>query len=134
MTFISHFLALSFLMLALWAAGFLSVPSWLAGALNWFGPQSDRQHTKLPNTVTPIASDERSRRRASKSKKKPNRGTKKRVTPSANQVYDAFLVVDFEGTCELGSDFDYPNEIIVRVPSTQSVRQSHSVNRNSLSI
>jgi hypothetical protein len=117
MTFTSQILALSLLLLALWAVGFLSVPSWLADVFNWFGPQPDGQHTKLPNTVTPIISDERSWRRASKSKNKPNRGTKKRVTPSAKQVYDAFLVVDFEGTCELGSDFDYPNEIIVRVPS-----------------
>ncbi|EEB86870.1 hypothetical protein MPER_16022, partial [Moniliophthora perniciosa FA553] len=28
------------------------------------------------------------------------------------QPLDAFLVVDFEGTCEEGSDFNYPNEII----------------------
>ncbi|ESK93004.1 double-strand sirna ribonuclease [Moniliophthora roreri MCA 2997] len=28
------------------------------------------------------------------------------------QPFDAFLVVDFEGTCEEGTDFNYPNEII----------------------
>ncbi|KAJ3773856.1 ribonuclease H-like domain-containing protein [Lentinula raphanica] len=28
------------------------------------------------------------------------------------QLYDAFLVLDVEGTCEHGSSFDYPNEII----------------------
>ncbi|KAH7877631.1 ribonuclease H-like domain-containing protein [Lentinula edodes] len=28
------------------------------------------------------------------------------------QPYDVFLVVDVEGTCEAGSSFDYPNEII----------------------
>lgn len=29
------------------------------------------------------------------------------------QPYDAFLVLDVEGTCVEGSGFDYPNEIIV---------------------
>jgi len=29
------------------------------------------------------------------------------------QPYEAFLVLDIEGTCELGTDFNYPNEIIV---------------------
>jgi hypothetical protein len=27
--------------------------------------------------------------------------------------YRAFLVMDVEGTCELGTDYDWPNEIIV---------------------
>jgi hypothetical protein len=31
------------------------------------------------------------------------------------QPYEAFLVLDVEGTCHLGSDYNYPNEIIVRV-------------------
>ncbi|KAF9533379.1 ribonuclease H-like domain-containing protein [Crepidotus variabilis] len=30
----------------------------------------------------------------------------------SKQYYDAFLVVDVEGTCKLGTDFNYPNEII----------------------
>ncbi|KAJ3717611.1 ribonuclease H-like domain-containing protein [Lentinula guzmanii] len=30
----------------------------------------------------------------------------------SRQIYDVFLVLDVEGTCELGSGFDYPNEII----------------------
>ncbi|KAJ4488184.1 ribonuclease H-like domain-containing protein [Lentinula aciculospora] len=30
----------------------------------------------------------------------------------SRQPYDVFLVLDIEGTCELGSSFDYPNEII----------------------
>jgi len=34
------------------------------------------------------------------------------------QPYEAFLVLDVEGTCQLGSDFNYPNEIIVRVHVT----------------
>lgn len=29
------------------------------------------------------------------------------------QPYDAFLVLDVEGTCESGTDFNWPNEIIV---------------------
>lgn len=33
------------------------------------------------------------------------------------QPYDVFLVLDVEGTCEQGSGFDYPNEIIVWVHS-----------------
>lgn len=37
-----------------------------------------------------------------------------RTLPRAMQPYDAFLVLDLEGTCELGTDFSYPNEIIVR--------------------
>lgn len=36
------------------------------------------------------------------------------VTPKTTQPYDAFLVLDLEGTCELGTNFNYPNEIIVR--------------------
>ncbi|KAF5331161.1 hypothetical protein D9619_005972 [Psilocybe cf. subviscida] len=32
--------------------------------------------------------------------------------PGTKQPYEAFLVVDFEGTCMLGTDFNYPNEII----------------------
>jgi 3'-5' exoribonuclease 1 len=30
------------------------------------------------------------------------------------QPYDAFLILDVEATCFQGTDFDYPNEIIVR--------------------
>ena len=30
------------------------------------------------------------------------------------QTVDAFLVLDVEATCKQGTDFDYPNEIIVR--------------------
>jgi 3'-5' exoribonuclease 1 len=33
------------------------------------------------------------------------------------QPYDAFLVLDVEATCLQGTDFNYPNEIIV-CPST----------------
>lgn len=33
--------------------------------------------------------------------------------PKPKQPFHAFLVLDVEGTCQLGSDFDYPNEIIV---------------------
>lgn len=32
----------------------------------------------------------------------------------SKQPYEAFLVLDVEGTCQLGSDYNYPNEIIVR--------------------
>ncbi|KAJ7349489.1 ribonuclease H-like domain-containing protein [Mycena albidolilacea] len=42
-------------------------------------------------------------------------GTVKTRTASASKVkqpYDAFLVLDVEGTCQQGSNFDYPNEII----------------------
>ena len=36
------------------------------------------------------------------------------IDPSAaKQAYDAFLVVDVEATCLLGTDFNYANEIIV---------------------
>jgi len=34
--------------------------------------------------------------------------------PRTKQPYDVFLVLDIEGTCDLGTDFNYPNEIIVR--------------------
>lgn len=38
-------------------------------------------------------------------------------TPAgALQPYDAFLVLDVEATCEAGSRFDHPNEIIVSYP------------------
>ena len=36
---------------------------------------------------------------------------------STKQAFEAFLVLDVEGTCEEGSSFDYPNEIIVRTYS-----------------
>ncbi|TFK26422.1 hypothetical protein FA15DRAFT_588508 [Coprinopsis marcescibilis] len=37
-----------------------------------------------------------------------------RVIPAvkAKQLFDVFLVLDIEGTCNRGSDFDFPNEII----------------------
>jgi hypothetical protein len=35
------------------------------------------------------------------------------VDTRVKQPYEAFLVLDIEGTCELGTDFNYPNEIIV---------------------
>ena len=31
------------------------------------------------------------------------------------QPYEVFLVLDIEGTCDQGTDFNYPNEIIVCV-------------------
>jgi hypothetical protein len=37
--------------------------------------------------------------------------------PPVDQPWDAFLVVDVEATCEAGISFDYPNEIIVRMPT-----------------
>ncbi len=60
-------------------------------------------------------------------KKKRTRGRgrgrrQKATTPSApmvpetyksTQPFDAFLVLDVEATCQQGSSFDYPNEIIV---------------------
>jgi hypothetical protein len=33
-----------------------------------------------------------------------------------NQPWNAFLVLDVEGTCESGTSFNYPNEIIVKYP------------------
>ncbi|KAK7043661.1 hypothetical protein VNI00_008272 [Paramarasmius palmivorus] len=35
-----------------------------------------------------------------------------RKAVTTKQPFDAFLVVDFEGTCDEGTDFNYPNEII----------------------
>lgn len=32
----------------------------------------------------------------------------------SKQPFKAFLVLDIEGTCDLDTDYDYPNEIIVR--------------------
>ncbi len=40
------------------------------------------------------------------------------VDSRTKQPYEAFLVLDVEGTCQLGSDYNYPNEIIVRVNVT----------------
>ena len=39
--------------------------------------------------------------------------TKYRGQPQVKQPYDAFLVLDVEGTCTEGSSWDWPNEIIV---------------------
>lgn len=44
------------------------------------------------------------------------------LAPPPKQPYDAFLVLDIEGTCQLGTDFNYPNEIIVRKRFTPFVR------------
>ena len=33
--------------------------------------------------------------------------------PRIKQPYKRFLVLDIEATCDLGKDYDYPNEIIV---------------------
>lgn len=35
---------------------------------------------------------------------------------AAKQTYDAFLVLDVEGTCQPGTDFNYANEIIASHP------------------
>jgi 3'-5' exoribonuclease 1 len=32
--------------------------------------------------------------------------------PRIKQPFEVFLVLDIEGTCDLGTDFNYPNEII----------------------
>ena len=37
---------------------------------------------------------------------------KPRASAKRKQPYDAFLVLDVEGTCEAGSGMDWPNEII----------------------
>lgn len=51
--------------------------------------------------------------------------------PRTRQPYDAFLVLDLEGTCELGTDFSYPNEIIVRdIISRPLPRSAHLPSRN----
>jgi hypothetical protein len=34
--------------------------------------------------------------------------------PRIKQPFEVFLVLDIEGTCDVGTNFDYPNEIIVR--------------------
>lgn len=38
--------------------------------------------------------------------------------PRIKQPFEVFLVLDIEGTCDLGTDFNYPNEIIVRARIT----------------
>ena len=38
--------------------------------------------------------------------------------PRVKQPFEVFLVLDIEGTCDLGTDFNYPNEIIVRARMT----------------
>lgn len=66
-----------------------------------------------------------SRRRKKKMRYK-NRGRSRPITkqpilptevpqfiPRTKQPFEAFLVLDIEGTCMLGTDFNYPNEIIV---------------------
>ena len=35
-------------------------------------------------------------------------------SPRIKQPFEVFLVLDIEGTCDLGTNFNYPNEIIVR--------------------
>ncbi|PPQ68968.1 hypothetical protein CVT24_000357 [Panaeolus cyanescens] len=61
----------------------------------------------------------RHRRRRSRGKKKQKAAEESEtesmelVLPTLpKQPYDAFLVLDIEGTCKLGTDFNYPNEII----------------------
>ncbi|KAF8874627.1 ribonuclease H-like domain-containing protein [Gymnopilus junonius] len=46
-------------------------------------------------------------------KKQPISRSDLSTTPHrAKQPYDVFLVLDIEGTCKAGTDFNYPNEII----------------------
>ncbi|KAF9036740.1 ribonuclease H-like domain-containing protein [Panaeolus papilionaceus] len=59
----------------------------------------------------------RHRRRRSRGKKQQKTVEEIAETESIEplhprQPYDAFLVLDIEGTCKLGTDFNYPNEII----------------------
>jgi 3'-5' exoribonuclease 1 len=42
------------------------------------------------------------------------------------QPYDAFLVLDVEATCEEGTGFEWPNEIIVRLICYYMVLFTHS--------
>ena len=44
-----------------------------------------------------------------------------RMGKRVKQAYDAFLVLDVEATCVEGSDFAYPNEIIVSLDRLASV-------------
>lgn len=43
----------------------------------------------------------------------------KKVKP-ARQPWEYFLVLDVEATCVAGTDFNWPNEIIVRTPPSSS--------------
>jgi hypothetical protein len=38
--------------------------------------------------------------------------------PRIKQPFEVFLVLDIEGTCDLETDYNYPNEIIVRAKMT----------------
>ena len=56
----------------------------------------------------------------------PNNVCPTKMTPSAisfkgprvKQPFEVFLVLDIEGTCDMDTDFNYPNEIIVRARMT----------------
>ncbi|KDR73447.1 hypothetical protein GALMADRAFT_610486 [Galerina marginata CBS 339.88] len=49
--------------------------------------------------------------RRAKAKKLPSK-QESPLVQKTKQPYEVFLVLDLEGTCKLGTDFNYPNEII----------------------
>lgn len=81
----------------------ISVPALLAfllcfGAWRLFQPLGDKHSaTDRPPTFVETVVD-----------KMP------RFSSRRKQRWDAFLVLDVEGTCEVGTTFGHPNEIIVR--------------------
>jgi hypothetical protein len=88
----------------------------------WYRQRPINQ-TVVPNSPEQVPLPRRTNKRNMRYKKSTRQfKTKKQtvakespyVTPKTTQPYDAFLVLDLEGTCELGTDFNYPNEIIVR--------------------
>jgi hypothetical protein len=54
----------------------------------------------------------------SKPSQKPALHVRSAEDPPPKQPYDAFLVVDVEGTCDQTAPWGYPNEIIVRTRLT----------------
>ncbi|KAL0947144.1 hypothetical protein HGRIS_013272 [Hohenbuehelia grisea] len=63
---------------------------------------------------TPLAAKPATKERSTRSGKKKRVQTQHPASKQQprRQLYDAFLVLDVEATCQLGSSFDYPNEII----------------------
>lgn len=93
----------------------------------------NRRQTAFEQSVLPLSPPKKNMRynkTARRAKvKKPAVKTTDLAAPCIEktiQPYEVFLVLDLEGTCKLGTDFNYPNEIIVRRSPSMAADIQHA--------
>ena len=77
------------------------------------GPEQHHSSTKSRTGTAPFSASTIDDDKSLQQQQPSNRTHKEDMIKYPKQPYDAFLVLDVEGTCVEGSGFDYPNEIIV---------------------